>query len=211
MDDHSNGYSYLQILIPPKDLIYRLKDEAMSPHSILEQVKYRADWQKHQEDQRRREEMLIEKERSKVYAYGCARKSSNIHQYFFFFLFLPITVAYAQIDWHDFVVVETVDYQMGEMGNFPPPTTPEEVGARALLQDRHARKKNNEYDDDEDENEMQMGSDDEMMDRTGKHRDDIESGDSDDDIMQQYRLNNDEAKSKDNTQVIRNFLRFANS
>lgn len=43
-------------------------------------------------------------------------------------------VAYAQIDWHDFVVVETVDYQPFEIGNFPPPTTPDEVGARVLMQ-----------------------------------------------------------------------------
>jgi len=27
--------------------------------------------------------------------------------------------AYSQIDWHDFVVVETVDYQLQEQGNFP--------------------------------------------------------------------------------------------
>jgi splicing factor 3A subunit 1 len=45
-------------------------------------------------------------------------------------------VAYASIDWHDFVVVETVDFQAFEAGNFPPPTTPQEVGARVLLQDR---------------------------------------------------------------------------
>lgn len=45
-------------------------------------------------------------------------------------------MAYASIDWHDFVVVETVDYQPFESGNFPPPTTPQEVGARVLLQDR---------------------------------------------------------------------------
>lgn len=43
-------------------------------------------------------------------------------------------MAYAQIDWHDFVVVETVDYVPGEVGNFPPPTTPDEVGARVLMQ-----------------------------------------------------------------------------
>lgn len=32
--------------------------------------------------------------------------------------------------------METVDYQPFEMGNFPPPTTPEEVGARILIQER---------------------------------------------------------------------------
>lgn len=73
---------------------------------ILEQVKYRAEWLKYQEAQRRKEEEELERER----------------------------VAYAQIDWHDFVVVETVDYQQFEVGNFPAPTTPDEVGARVLMQ-----------------------------------------------------------------------------
>lgn len=45
-------------------------------------------------------------------------------------------MAYAQIDWHDFVVVETVDYQPNEIGHFPTPTTPDEVGARVLMQER---------------------------------------------------------------------------
>ena len=34
------------------------------------------------------------------------------------------------------MVVETVDFQHNEPGNFPPPTTPEEVGARLLAQER---------------------------------------------------------------------------
>ena len=49
---------------------------------------------------------------------------------------LSFPVAYASIDWHDFVVVETVDYQPNETGNLPPPTTPEEVGARIIAQAR---------------------------------------------------------------------------
>ena len=48
-----------------------------------------------------------------------------------------LAVAYAQIDWHDFVVVETVDFQVNEVGNLPPPTTPQEVGARVLAQERY--------------------------------------------------------------------------
>ena len=46
-------------------------------------------------------------------------------------------MAYAQIDWHDFVVVEVVDFQVMELGNFPAPTTPEEVGARLIAQERY--------------------------------------------------------------------------
>ena len=34
------------------------------------------------------------------------------------------------------MVVETVDYQQWETGNFPPPATPESVGARVLMQRR---------------------------------------------------------------------------
>ena len=75
---------------------------------VLEQVKYRVAWIKHQEEKRRKEEEATEKER----------------------------VSYAQIDWHNFVVVETVDYQPWEAGHFPPPTNPNEVGARVLMQRR---------------------------------------------------------------------------
>uniref|UniRef100_A0A1A9Z7E6 Splicing factor 3A subunit 1 n=1 Tax=Glossina pallidipes TaxID=7398 RepID=A0A1A9Z7E6_GLOPL len=120
---------YTKILIPPKDLLAKLRSESSPGRSsvniVLEQVKYRANWQKHQDAQRRREEEKIEKER----------------------------VAYAQIDWHDFVVVETVDYQPFETGNFPPPTTPEEVGARVLMEER--------LQEEDGDIEMQIESDDE--------------------------------------------------
>jgi len=100
---------YTKILIPPKDLLGKLRKEADSHHMVLEQVKYRMEWAKHQERERKREEEEKEKER----------------------------VSYAQIDWHDFVVVETVEYLPSETGNLPPPTTPDEVGARMLQQQRY--------------------------------------------------------------------------
>lgn len=49
-------------------------------------------------------------------------------------------------------MVETVDYQPFEIGNFPPPTTPEEVGARILIQERI---------EEGEDIEMQLESDDE--------------------------------------------------
>ncbi|XP_043924458.1 splicing factor 3A subunit 1 [Protopterus annectens] len=102
---------YTKILIPPKGLLLKLKKEAESQKEVLDQVKYRVEWAKFQERERRKEEEEKEKER----------------------------VAYAQIDWHDFVVVETVDFQPNEQGNFPPPTTPEELGARILIQERYEK------------------------------------------------------------------------
>lgn len=119
---------YTKILIPPKDLMSKLAAESQpdrtSINLVLEQVKYRANWLKHQEALRRREEEKLERER----------------------------IAYAQIDWHDFVVVETVDYQPYETGNFPPPTTPDEVGARILMEERHQ--------EEDGDVEMQIESDD---------------------------------------------------
>lgn len=121
---------YTKILIPPKELQRKLQTEldtkSDGANSVLEQVKYRANWLKHEEAQKRREEEKIERER----------------------------VAYAQIDWHDFVVVEVVEYQPYESGNFPPPTTPDEVGARVLMEQR--------YQEDDNDIEMQIESDEEL-------------------------------------------------
>lgn len=99
---------YTKILLPPKDLAEKLRKESDNIFHIFKDVQYRSEWQKFQLREKAREDELIEKER----------------------------VAYAQIDWHDFVVVETVDYQPNEIGNFPPPTTPQDVGARVVAQER---------------------------------------------------------------------------
>lgn len=99
---------YTKVLIPPKDLMKRLADESASAPSVMKQVRVRVDWERHQAAVRRKEEEEAERER----------------------------LEYAAIDWHDFSVVETIDYQPWEVGTFPPPTTPNEVGRRVLLQER---------------------------------------------------------------------------
>ncbi len=52
--------------------------------------RYRVSWQRHQKKMRERQEAALEKER----------------------------LAYAAIDWHDFVVVQTVDFQPNETSEF---------------------------------------------------------------------------------------------
>ncbi|XP_041079348.1 splicing factor 3A subunit 1 [Polyodon spathula] len=118
---------YTKVLIPPKGLLQKMKREAENPREVLDQVRYRVEWAKFQERERKKEEEEREKER----------------------------VSYAQIDWHDFVVVETVDFQPNEQGHFPPPTTPEELGARILIQERYEKFGESE------EVEMEVESDDE--------------------------------------------------
>ncbi|KAL0271797.1 UNVERIFIED_CONTAM: hypothetical protein PYX00_008785 [Menopon gallinae] len=150
---------YTKVLLPPKDMMSKLKDESESMTKILEQVKYRAEWIKYQEQQKQKEEEALEKER----------------------------IAYAQIDWHDFVVVETVDYQPHETGNFPAPTTPDEVGARVLMQERL---------EDGEENEMQMESEGEEEDQERQEEEEQE----DEDLAAMEDLTIDKG-AKDNTQV----------
>ncbi|TRY61622.1 hypothetical protein TCAL_09101 [Tigriopus californicus] len=99
---------YTKVLIPPKDLMKKLESESKDENLIRDQIDYRVRWVKHQEAKKQKEEAEAERER----------------------------VSYAQVDWHGFVVVETVDYQPWEVGNFPPPTNPTDVGARVLMQRR---------------------------------------------------------------------------
>ncbi|KAK0152110.1 Splicing factor 3A subunit 1 [Merluccius polli] len=126
---------YTKILIPPKGLLQKMKREAENPREVMDQVRYRVEWAKFQERERKKEEEEREKER----------------------------VAYAQIDWHDFVVVETVDFQPNEQGHFPPPTTPEELGARILIQERYDKFGESE------EVEMEVESEDEDDEREDRN------------------------------------------
>ncbi|XP_029633151.1 splicing factor 3A subunit 1-like [Octopus sinensis] len=135
---------YTKILIPPKDLSNKLKKESQVSKHILEQVKYRVEWAKYQERERRKEEDALEKER----------------------------IAYAQIDWHDFVVVETVDFQASEVGNLPSPTTPEEVGARVIQQERYEKGENTNDVAMEVESDEEDG-DDIILDKGGKTQKDV--------------------------------------
>lgn len=117
---------YTKILIPDSGLDAELEQRSKNPEKVLSDVRYRVEWVKLQESERRKREEDEERER----------------------------VQYAQIDWHDFTIVETVDYMPNEQGNFPPPTTPQEVGTRALLQQRLENEEIDvemEVDSDEDE------------------------------------------------------------
>jgi len=95
---------------------------------------------------------------------------------------VTISVAYSQVDWHDFVVVETVDYQPNEPGNFPPPTTPDEVGARVLMQER-----------------IEDGEENEMMVESEPEDEDDEAEKEEEDLAHMEDLTID--KGRDNTQV----------
>ncbi|KIH48187.1 surp module, partial [Ancylostoma duodenale] len=99
---------YTKVIIPPNTILEDLRNEKGNTKKLMEDVNYRVAWEKHQKSLRDKEEKEAEKER----------------------------VAYASIDWHDFVVVQTVDFQPGDTTNLPGLCTPKDVGARILLEAR---------------------------------------------------------------------------
>ena len=78
---------YTKVILPSKDVDTELARNS-GFDEVLKDVKYRVAWEKHQKAIKDRADEESEKER----------------------------IAYAQIEWHDFVVVQTVDYQPSETG-----------------------------------------------------------------------------------------------
>jgi len=99
---------YNKVLIPSKQSRSKLRTEIGNQQLILDDVNYRVEWGKYQERIKKQQQEKVEKER----------------------------VAYAEIDWHDFVIVETVDFQSHERSDLPPPVTREQLGVRLTRQKR---------------------------------------------------------------------------
>jgi len=93
---------YNKVLIPSKNMRAKLKSDLKNQQAILDDVNYRAEWGRYQERIRKQEQEKQEKER----------------------------VAYAEIDWHDFCIVESVDFPLHERSDLPAPVTKEELGVR---------------------------------------------------------------------------------
>ncbi|KFD51600.1 hypothetical protein M513_07479 [Trichuris suis] len=100
---------YSKVMMPLRDLMSKLQVESNDHKHVLGMVAARVEWERYQRRVREKEEAEAERER----------------------------LAYSMIDWHDFVVVQTVDFQPHETVGLPPPCTPKDVGARILAQQRY--------------------------------------------------------------------------
>ena len=87
--------------------LQELQENIKNRFHILDRARQRAEWVKFQEQQKQKKEEEEEKER----------------------------LEYAQIDWHDFVVVETVVFtEADEQADFPPPTSLNDLQSASLEQ-----------------------------------------------------------------------------
>lgn len=97
--------AYSKVLMPEKGLTDKLRESASSLTVVLERCLHRLEWEKSQEQARQRAEDEIEQERMQM----------------------------AMIDWHDFIVVETIEFAEEEDEELPIPMTLEEVIRRSKL------------------------------------------------------------------------------
>ncbi|WCJ34077.1 SWAP (Suppressor-of-White-APricot)/surp domain-containing protein [Euphorbia peplus] len=97
--------AYSKVLMPPKGLNEKLKKSVTDMTTVLERCSQRLEWERSQEQARQKAEDEIEQERMQM----------------------------AMIDWHDFVVVESIDFADDEDDDLPPPMTLEEVVRRSKI------------------------------------------------------------------------------
>uniref|UniRef100_A0A5B7AQ37 Putative splicing factor 3A subunit 1 n=1 Tax=Davidia involucrata TaxID=16924 RepID=A0A5B7AQ37_DAVIN len=97
--------AYSKVLMPPKGLTEKLRKSVTDMTIVLERCLHRLEWERSQEQARQKAEDEIEQERLQM----------------------------AMIDWHDFVVVETIDFADDEDEDLPPPMTIEEVIRRSKM------------------------------------------------------------------------------
>ncbi|KAL5140032.1 putative splicing factor 3A subunit 1 [Glycine soja] len=97
--------AYSKVLMPPKGLPEKLKKSVSDMTTVLERCVNRLEWERSQEQARQKAEDEIEQERIQM----------------------------AMIDWHDFAVVETIDFADDEDEELPPPMTIEEVIRRSKV------------------------------------------------------------------------------
>ncbi|VFQ73504.1 unnamed protein product [Cuscuta campestris] len=97
--------AYSKVLMPPKALTDKLRKSAADMTTVLERCLNRLEWERSEEQSRQKAEDEIEQERLQM----------------------------AMIDWHDFVVVETIDFADDEDQDLPPPMTLEEVIRRSKI------------------------------------------------------------------------------
>lgn len=97
--------AYSKVLMPPKGLTDKMRKNVTDRTTVLERCLRRLEWERSQEQARQKAEDEVEQERLQM----------------------------AMIDWHDFVVVETIDFADDEDEDLPAPMTLEEVVRRSKL------------------------------------------------------------------------------
>eukprot|EP00040_Diaphanoeca_grandis_P015062 m.76693 g.76693 ORF g.76693 m.76693 type:complete len:785 (+) comp24925_c0_seq1:200-2554(+) len=104
---------YIKVLLPTKEIKEKLATESADPHQVIHSVRYATAWEKQTQLKKEAKKELEEKDR----------------------------LAYQAVDWHDFLLVDTIQFDDGDV-DLPPPVKMEDLGARLHEMEKieHAQK-----------------------------------------------------------------------
>ncbi|RUS25187.1 splicing factor 3A subunit 1-like protein [Jimgerdemannia flammicorona] len=137
---------YTKVLIPPKHLNEQLRGNVEDKYQVLERIRDRVEWVAWQEAEKKKREDKEEQERSMYFCLLAihdltirAGLPAKDNQHRTQPRLLHPSVAYASIDWHDFVIVETVEFtEADETMDLPPPMSLVELESMTLTQKKMA-------------------------------------------------------------------------
>lgn len=121
---------YNKVLLPPKEMLDKIRRLAEDREAILEDIQTRVVWQKHilEQDRKDKQEQEREKGSPPTTLPLCPPLIRKYTDYL---------VEYAQIDWHDFTVVATIEFTTGDdAADLPPPTSLSDLEYASLEQKR---------------------------------------------------------------------------
>jgi len=107
---------YTLVLVPSKEALEKLDLESQPKAGrviALVQARERTEWEKWRSERQRKREDVKEAQRGRSHPPHLLSSFATTDEFsLFFFLYLPSarTVAFAQIDWQDFVVVENIEF-----------------------------------------------------------------------------------------------------
>ncbi|KAG4085680.1 hypothetical protein H8356DRAFT_1282692 [Neocallimastix lanati (nom. inval.)] len=126
---------YTKVLIPSKKLFQNLEINMHDKYTVLDRALQRVEYKTYQEEQKKKEEEKADAEK----------------------------IAYASIDWHDFVIVDTIEFtEADESMDLPPPMSLSELQHMSLIQKKANIISTNELAKKEEEQAGDMDMDEEM-------------------------------------------------
>ncbi|ORX56120.1 hypothetical protein BCR36DRAFT_410149 [Piromyces finnis] len=127
---------YTKVLIPSKKLFQNLDITMTDKYTVLDRALQRVEYKTYQEEQKKKEEEKADAEK----------------------------IAYASIDWHDFVIVDTIEFtEADESMDLPPPMSLSELQHMSLVQKKANLVSTNEIENKKEEDQAgDMEMDEEM-------------------------------------------------
>jgi len=123
---------YTKILHPNKEVLGQLKERTQDGGrwKTLEIAQKHATWERNKREKDKRRQDDQEAERSEFYKFDM--HSMHLH-------FPHSVVAFAEIDWHDYAIVQTIEFTAADANSeLPPPMSVQEVENMTLAQKRMA-------------------------------------------------------------------------